>query len=142
MKTGVKVLIVFAALFFFFKVMGFGTQERESAAISNSKVKDIPCTTDKFTAKLSNAYYDKGYSSPSFRGEAVVVNNCASPMTINLELSAYTQDGTVVYKNSRIITYNLTPGIEYPINLDHWVEYNPVVSYFSVKPIKVTKWNL
>lgn len=142
MKAGVKLLIVFAALFFFFKFLGGGTQENEPAVIGNSKVNDMPCTPNNFTAKLSNAYYDKGYSNPSFRGEAIVVNNCSSPMAINLELSAYTSDGTIVYKNSRVITYNLTPGIEYPINLDYWIEYNPVVSYFSIRPIKVTKWNL
>jgi hypothetical protein len=102
------------------------------------------CSLSDIKISSMNAkFINKCSSSECFymHGVAVLENSCAEPIGVQVQIIAYDKSGSPVATSEAwpASTRNIPPG-RYTFSLDHYLDYEPSITHFDLKPIEVNQW--
>lgn len=102
------------------------------------------CQLSDITIKsMKPKFVDKCRASPCIymTGAAVLTNNCAEPIGVEVKIIGYDKDGVPVATNDMwpASISNIPPG-DYTFSLDTWLDYDPEIKQFELAPIRVKRW--
>jgi hypothetical protein len=106
-------------------------------AYATCSVSDIKITSMK-------AQFASKCSSPGciyLHGVASLENSCAEPIGVKVQITAYDKSGSPVATDERwpASIRNIPPG-SYTFSLDQYLQYEPSITHFDLKPIAIEKW--
>ena len=75
------------------------------------------------------------------KGVAVLTNNCAEAVGVQIKITGYDGSGLPVATRNLwpASVRNIPPG-DYTFSLDQWLDYDPEIKKFELKPIEVNQW--
>lgn len=75
------------------------------------------------------------------QGVATLENNCAEAVGVQIQITGYDASGSPVSTNELwpASIRNIPPG-SYTFSLNQYLEYDPSITKFSLKPIDVNRW--
>lgn len=74
-------------------------------------------------------------------GVATLVNSCAEATGVQIQITAYDKSDSPVStsENWPASIRNIPPG-SYTFSLDQWLDFDPAIASFGLKPIDVNQW--
>lgn len=102
------------------------------------------CKVSDITIKSMKAkFVDECKLSPCIymKGVAVLTNNCAEPVGVQIKITGYDGSGSPVATRDLwpASVRNIPPG-DYTFSLDQWLDYDPEIKKFDLQPIEVKQW--
>lgn len=102
------------------------------------------CTLSDVSIKSLNAKFVdecQRSSCPHMKGVAVLTNRCSEPVGVQIKVTAYDKSGApVATRDLWPASINNIPPGDYTFSLDQWLDYDPAIKTFDLRPVAIKHW--